>query len=169
MSAKFREVDHGWKKLFDHVKEIRNSYAKVGVLADDSKGGEKRESGLTVAEIAAVQEFGTMDERIPSRPFLRLTFEKLQPELREMGAKLAEKVLFDEIDIKKALDIMGLKLSTEAKKTIVNQEGIRPNAESTRRRKEAKRLNEGGEVKALIDTGRLVNAISWVVKEKGEE
>lgn len=164
MSTELVVKDRGLLDLLKRAKEIRDSYVKVGVLAGDEKGDERPPgSPLTVAEIAVVNEYGTEDGHIPARPFVRSTFDAKHDEMAELGKKLIESVLDGKVTTKKALDIMGLKLATEVKKTITEGAGVPPpNAPATIRAK--------GSDRPLVDEGRLLNAITYasVIGEEGE-
>lgn len=220
--VKVEDKDLGWIEIAKRAKQIHDWRVKVGVLADDAKGGLHVEGGkLSVAEIAAVLEFGTQDGRIPARPFVTSTFDKNREELKKMGAELIEKALLGHMSVEHALGLIGAKLAADIKATVVA--GVPPpNAPSTAlakamkgktkslfmtpgrkakqtvttnwmgmvsgvitnqqaqkpQRKEAKTLGDAfaqagaiAAVKPLIDTGRMLNAITWaVVKDnKGEK
>lgn len=174
MAGKVTDRDHGWRRILQLVKALDGGiYAKVGVLADTEQGGMHEPGGqLTVAEIAAVQEFGTQDKHVPQRSYLRSTFDKLRPELEQDSKKLVGKILDGAMDPVRAVGILGAKLAAETKKTITTGEGVPPpNAPSTLRRKlAAGAWNKGGAAQAagqtprtLVDTSRMVNAITHVV------
>jgi hypothetical protein len=174
--AKVVDRDLGWRAMLKAVDSLAGgSYAKVGVLADDSKGGAETDGGLTVAELATVLEFGTDDGRIPSRPFLRDTFDEKRDELKQNASALLFKILDGKQSVGGALNILGMKLASETKKTITTGEGVPPpNAPSTIERKsvEKTRILKSGWKKStltlnsrpLVDTGRLLNAITWSVE-----
>lgn len=175
------DKDLGWAAWFDSMKEIRTSYVKVGVLDD----GQTYEDGLTVAEIAAVHEFGTEDGRIPERSFVRATFDLESAALTKLAEKLFQRVVFGKMSTTDALNVLGAQLAADIKRRI--QQGIDPpNAMrtalakvmkgKTRRlfKRPAQNLGEAlaqagalAAVKPLIDTGRLLNAVTWAV-EAGE-
>lgn len=164
MGAKLEVRDHGFFELFKRAKEIKGGYAKVGVLADDNKGSKQHDedSPLTVAEIAAVLEYGTDDKHIPSRPALRSTFDKQLEPLAKDGKFLMGEVLMGRMPLEHALGIMGAKLSTETKKTITEGAGVPPpNAPSTIARK--------GSDRPWVDTATVLRAFTWAIKKKGEE
>lgn len=160
MSAKVVDRDLGWRELFKRVNEIKHSHVKVGILADDEKGGlHVPGADLTVAEIAVVNEFGTEDKRIPERSFVRSTFDDKREELVALGAKLIGGVLDGKLGTLKALNVMGSTLATAMKRKITDGEGIPPpNAPSVLERKQSKGK---GLVRTLVDTGRLLGAITW--------
>lgn len=160
--TKIIDRDLGWKAMQDALKEIKDSHVKVGILADENKGGLHIPGGqLTVAEYAAVNEFGTEDQRIPSRSFLRSTFAEQRDALADLGKRLIADVLAGERTTKDALELMGLTLATAVKRKITDGPGIPPpNRPSTARAKQAK--GEGA-IRTLVDTGRLLASITWSV------
>jgi hypothetical protein len=157
VDVKVVDKDHGWAAMLRRVKQARDGRVKVGVLADDPKGGADHE-GLTVAELAAVLHFGT--DTIPARPFLAMAFEEQREALSQMGGALMSKVISGEMEQDKALGVIGLKLSTEAKKVISEGARLAPNAPAT--------VAAKGSSRPLVDTGRLINAITWAI-DKGSK
>lgn len=174
--------DLGWAAYFRSVSKMKSAYAKVGVL-DDGKGAEKYPDGsLSVAEVAAIHEFGTEDGHIPSRSFLRSTFDEKRPELEQTAAVLSARILAGKSTIEDALNRLGALLTAAIKNKIST--GIDPpNAPSTAIAKASKGktkkffkrpAKDVGEslaqvgalaaVKPLIDTGRLLNAITWALE-----
>jgi hypothetical protein len=167
------DVDHGFRDLMKRASAIRGPVSvKVGVLADSARGGLHRKlpngmaAPLTVAEIAAVNEFGTQDGKIPPRPAFRQTFDEMRADLEKLSGELLLKVIVDgKMSFDDALDLLGLRLATSIKNAIVA--GVSPaNAMSTFIRKAQKgktkalRDNPYG-VKPLIDTARMLGAIAW--------
>lgn len=216
------DKDLGWREMFRRVEEIKDAGVKVGVLADSELGGMHVPGGkLTVAEIAAVHEFGTRDKRIPARPFLRPTFDTQRERLIEMSKQLITKVLSGKMDVEQALNMLGASFASDVKKAIASNIPP-PNKESTLLRKAMKgkgvakaqekaemairdsgrtfkpgakiQMRTGKEmdkaltkaagargaalkildaskagVKTLIDTGRMLGAVSWAIMQKGEK
>lgn len=156
MSFSLKVIDHGMDDLFERLKDVQESYVKVGVLDEDEKGGEVRESGLTNAEIAAVLEFGTQNKHIPARPVIRPTFDEKREELVTLGKKLIGDVIDGRLKIERALGMMGSTLVTAMRLKITS--GVAPpNAPSTLERKALK----SGKVKRAMQ--RVGNAViqSW--------
>lgn len=161
MSAEVIDRDLGWRALFKRVREIRDSRVKVGVLADTDEGATRSEDGdLTVAEYAGVNEFGTEDGRIPARSFLRSTFDEMRGELVKLGGELIEMVLDGKLVVRAALGILGLKLADGVKAKITTNIPP-PDSPAT--------VEHKGSDKTLIDTGRMRQAVTWVVDEGKNE
>ncbi len=163
MSAKAHvkvvDKDHGWIEILKRVKEAKDGRVKVGVLADDPKGGEHVEGeALTVAELATLLHFGT--ETIAARPYLAMAFDQHREELSKLGGELMAQVIEGKMPLDRALGLMGAKLSAEAKKVITVGRQLEANKPSTVARK--------GSDRPLVDTGRLLNANTWVIDHEGK-
>lgn len=180
--ARIEKRDLGWTEFLRRAREIKDWRVKVGVL-EDGAGGEREEgSDLTVAEVAAINEFGTEDGHIPERSFIRSTFDRHREEYVELGQELIERVLDGRMTVERALGLLGARAAADVKATITA--GVPPpNAESTVRKKmgvHAQRtpknlgqalaqVGRAAAVKTLIDTGRMLNAVGWSVAKGGRE
>ncbi len=171
------DKDLGWASTMAAVRQLaQGAYSKVGILSDDERGGlhkvdpeTGKASPLTIAEIAAVLEFGTEDKHIPARSFVRATFDRMRGELEQDAAKLIAKIVIDRtMTVDRALNILGLKLATGIWDFISQGEQVPPpNAPSTIRAKvpasltgkKRQRAIEGN--RTLVDSGTMRSAISW--------
>lgn len=155
MSGRVTIVDRGYKAAMNRIRAMAGS-VEVGVFSGYRAPGSK----LTLSEIAAVNEYGSADGRVPSRPFLRLTMNRVTPALQRLTASLVGKVI-DGRETKEAmLNEIGSHLKQEVQRTI-DMRVPPPNAPST--------IAKKGSDHPLIDTGRLRSAISWRIKAKGEK
>lgn len=192
MSFKVVDKDHGWKRMFQMARSLAGgAYAKVGILDDDKGGAQHGEGGdLTVAQIAVVNEFGTEDGKIPARSFVRATFDEQSANLQIMAHALLIQCFFgtNNMTVERALNILGAQLAAEIKKKVTTGAGVPPpNAPSTALRKaskgktkkimgkEAKTLGDAmaqagalASVRTLVDTGRMINAVTWAVQMNGK-
>lgn len=176
MAGKNRVVDtdHGWRALFDRVDAIAGgAYVMVGLLGGDDAGGlHEPGAKLTTTEIGIVNEFGTADGRVPARPFLRPTFDRLRAEIEVMAGKLLLGVIDGKITVEKGLNVLGSWFSTQVKNYITQGPQIQPvNADSVLRRKRAAGAWNGsgkaqkaappGEPRTLVNTMTMVRSITW--------
>lgn len=178
VGAKFvvREIDRGWKeirKLAKYIKQHKN-YAKAGVLAEeantDSHGKKptpKRKDGglhggLTNVELAMIHEYGAprANPPLPERSFIRSGFNQNYPEYVRMLTKLMPQIYDRKITPNKALGILGARMSADMKNVITQGDELEPNKPST--------IAAKGSSRPLVDTGQLVNSITWAVVEGGE-
>ena len=152
-----------WEKLRAKAKELDRMYVKVGILA--SKGGDAPhgDSEMSLIDIAATHEFGSSDGRIPERKPIRRTFNEGDGprRLADMCAKLAKKIITDNMDPVRALNLLGAWAAKEVKNTITESDIPPPLAEST--------IAAKGSTKPLVDTGLLLNSISYEVVENASE
>ena len=113
----------------------------------------RNRKGESLAAIAYVQEYGSRTNRIPSRPFMRVSLEKFR--MRSLGYK-AMPYKMDYRNVRTSLKRSMRAKAIEFKK-IMKQEiksmSVPPNAPSTVRRK--------GFDNPLIRHKDLLNAIEW--------
>lgn len=150
MKASVKVIDHGLKELKRQLKALlRNpSYVKAGLLG--AGGNAKRADGaLTNTELGIIHEFGT--SRLPPRPFISPAFQKGKPEYLRMlitGAK-ARGSLHEETARERTLNIIGMKIAADMKAYIATNQVKPP--------------SRGEGKTTLIDTGRMMNSITYVV------
>lgn len=143
----------GLKVLEARIREMGKKKVVVGVPAATN---DVRDDGLSNATIAAAHEFG-VPGHIPERSFLRSTLN----ENKDKATKLLIRELKGDISqgdfSGRAFAIVGENLSGEVKRKI--QSGIEPalDPETVRRK---------GSSKPLIDTGNLLQSITYEVRDK---
>ena len=198
MSIKIRDggtitKDHGYKKFMDNMNIIQGRpHAKVGILTKELHPGDGDEKKpLTVLEIAAVNEFGSQDGRIPERSFIRSTADDFAKESINFKKKLLIDIALGSLTVKEALRIIGLKVKQLTQNRIKNYYKLgglggkvvknAPSTVKAKQRKtgksaliEAKILGlishdskffdaSEADTKELIDTGRLRQSINYKV------
>lgn len=148
----FTDRDRGYARLIPGLADLhgRDLSVEVGIFED---AGPAEGGGLSLAELAALHEFGSADGTIPARPFIRQTFARS----RNLLAQAISAAMRRAIDGAAPLNAEGLLLSAgdalvaQVRETILA--GLNPpNAASTLRQKRG--------TTPLIDTGRLLASIS---------
>lgn len=139
------------------IKRIKASAVTVGIHRDT--GTHDDSGGATVAEIAAVNEFGSQDGRIPERSFLRTTMAENKQVYIDAIAKIAKSAVQGKRDARDGMGLLGTKAQNDVKAKIV---AIKTpgNAPSTIAAKK-------GVDNPLIDTGQMLNSVRW--KFEGEQ
>lgn len=151
-----------WDAMKAKLSRAEDAHVQVGILA--SKGGNDRhdDDELTIAEVAKINEFGAPNHGIPERSFIRSTFRNNEAELKKMTARAAKGYVAGKVSLARALDILGAWGANKIKRTITSGNGVPPpNAAAT--------IQAKGSTRTLVDTGRMLNAISWEVVNAGTE
>lgn len=167
MSGRVTTTDRGAKDMLRRAHELAGGMrVKVGILDDAPKDvhpGEKP-SSLTLVEIAATHEFGSPEQGIPQRSFIRATIDEHRAKITKLSVVLAKDVLTGKRTAEQALDALGAKVAGWMQKRIAD--GIPPQLKpETLKRKTVN--GAVGDV-PLVDTGQLKSSIAWLV-EKGVE
>lgn len=139
----------GLEKELELINKIGKARVKVGVQTD---AGVHSESGENLVDIGIWNEYGTA--HIPSRPFIRQTFEDNQQAVAQYLGSVVENVAKG-ADLVQELSKLGQWYQDKQKKTLKSYPWT-PNAPSTRKRKKSS--------KPLIDTSQLVNSIRYKVE-----
>ncbi len=139
-------------------KAAQESVVKVGIIA--SKGGDEPVEGgdITMIELAAIHEFGSPAAGIPQRSFIRSTFVREANVMGEICGKLVTQVI-QGMPLERALGLLGAWGVAQVKNTIKNRQTTGPENQANKPRTIAKK----GSSLPLVDTGRLINAMTWLV------
>ncbi|MCK5601213.1 hypothetical protein KAR91_05070 [Candidatus Pacearchaeota archaeon] len=152
------------------------SYVDVGVIGEQAS--KKTDGGLSMAQLATIQEFGvvinvtkkmrgflsanglplkkdTKEIVIPSRPYMRQTFDEQIPELDKRANELLDQVVSGKITKKKALSELGQTHQNQIQSNMATKGKFKENHPFTVERKKSSQ--------PLIDTGRLRQSISHEV------
>lgn len=147
-----KDIDHGWNKIQKQLSLTDGAHVVVGV--PETTGPREDGDPASMAEVAFWNEFGT--DYIPERSFLRSTIDENQTKYFELDARLIGGVFKGKLDLKRAMGLLG----EEAKKDVQNKirSGIEPaNSELTIAMKR-------GSTKTLVDTGQLVQSITYEIR-----
>lgn len=168
MSANIKDTDKGFARIKREVERMASKHPGVRVGLVGAKAEESHEgSPFTNAQIAAVHEFGSPQMGIPQRSFLGASFDKN----RETYVKLltaSVKAMFEgKMTSERALGLVGAKAAADVKSFVTQGPEIPPpNAPATLARKQAlTRKGSTGSVRTLVDTGRMIDAVSWIVED----
>lgn len=145
------------------VASIGESSVRVGVLGE--KASAMADGGpMTVGQVAVVHEFGT--SRIPKRSFLREPIDRTREELDARMTALLMQVASGELELRQALDQIGLSLSASLADGIRKGLPVPPLKPETVR----KRMRKDGKTSStpLFNTGQLANSISHQIVKRNE-
>lgn len=148
-----KDIDLGWEQIEREIQKAEKSFVLVGFQEGEKtkkqqKGSRTKKSGLSLAEIAASNEFGTRS--IPARPFMRTSFDENLPKINQAIRSQYVKILDGKSTTKKSLGLIGLLMVS------LIQEKIRaihspPNSARTIAIKKSS--------KPLIDFGQMIQSV----------
>lgn len=143
------------------IASFKNDEVLVGIPAEDS---DRTDGPITNAALLAINEFGSPINNIPPRPVMQIGIRNAQDAIGEEFKKAAKEALSNGVPaLERYYNRAGLIASQSVKKVINDQEGIAPPAASTLASREARGFKG---TKALIVTGAMRNAITYVVRRK---
>jgi hypothetical protein len=138
-------IDRGWDSIIADMRDLGQSYTKVGLPNDGTTKG--RYDMAALIEVGAANEFG---HGVPERPFMRNTFDENKQNIVRMQKEACEKVIDKSSTPGKALFEIGEEVVEMIKQKIMNGP-FTENAKSTKARK--------GDLPPLIETMQLLNSI----------
>jgi hypothetical protein len=145
------------------VKSFKNDAVLVGIPEEENRRDEDAPIGN--AAILAINNFGSPANNIPARPVMEIGIKAAQEKIAEQF-KVAAQTVFKKgtTALSDYYERAGIIASQSIKKVINDQIGIDPPADSTLRAR--KYLTKSGfkGTKALVVTGQLRNAITYVVQ-----
>lgn len=145
------------KKKYDQIIQetdlLENSYVTFGfqegtVTHSQTKGKRKKSPGLSLAQIAAQNEFGT--KKIPARPFMSTSFDENRDKFIKVINDEYTKIINGQSNVKKSLNllgILGVNLIQQKIRAIQNP----PNSPKT--------IAIKGSSKPLIDFGQMIQSV----------
>lgn len=145
-----QQVEQAMKDLAQRLE--REQRVLVGV----PEGSGSYEDGLTIATVAAVNNFGSADGRIPARPFLQPPVEEGAPMYRRLAEVMLPRVLSGEMEMRTLLEQMGNLAEGHVKQYITDLR-VPKNADST--------IAKKGSDNPLVHDGHLRQSIRYVIDD----
>lgn len=149
----------GWDALKRRVQRLNESSVRVGVVSEQAHDPE---SGIGMAELAAIHEFGSPAANIPERSFIRRTLDEKRDSIATLCARLTGAVVEGKMDEQQALGLLGAYASGQIRTFMLQGPHIPPPLKPAT-------IARKGSDRPLVDTGRLAAAISWLVVRGGDE
>jgi len=145
VAGSVRDIDKGWKSIVHQLSILDNNSTKIGILK-----GTTRKDGSSMVKIASINEFGSKDKKIPSRPAHRFSFDKNLNKIKVFEEKVVGQIFKRKIRSKAALKDIGEFHTKNVKNEIIKLK-IPANADSTIRQK--------GFDNPLIETKQMLNSV----------
>lgn len=148
--------DLGIGKLRDDVAELKSRRITVGWHGES--GAEQHpnaQPGTTVAEIAAMQEFGTT--RAPARPMVRVALDHYRDRVREATRRAMRDLIAGRASLDAAQQTIGEAVLEALRNTILDaKRWAEPLAPRT--------VSAKGHADPLIESGTLYDRASWAAR-----
>lgn len=164
MSAPKLTVTEDFTEEFNSIiKKFKKDAVLVGIPEQDTT--RKENEPINNATLLAINNFGSPANNIPPRPVMQIGIKNAQGQIAEQFKQAVINSLKQGVSaLSTYYNRAGIIASNSIKKAINSQEGIQGPAEATLEAREAAGFKG---TKALIVTGQMRNAITYVVK--GEE
>lgn len=140
------------KQLIDKLDKLARFKLEIGIFQDGEGGDTYEDSDITILAIATIHEFGAPKVNIPERSFIRATFDRHEEEIAKQIEGVFLQYIDDQIDFGTFTAIIGEYLVGRVQKTIIDMDSP-PLHPATIAAKKSSGV--------LVDTGRLVGAITW--------
>lgn len=147
------------EEVLRSIQELTKKVVLVGIPSTD---GGRSGAPINNATLAYIHEFGSPARNIPARPFLHPTINRLRDQAVAMLRQAADYQMDHKPgDALNQLEALGTLAVAAVKNNIVagGDPRFAPLAAATIARK--------GSTSPLIDTGQLLNSITYVIRDKG--
>lgn len=151
MAGSVKIKDRGYDAMMRRLRGAAPTL-RVGVFGD-AAAEKHADSELSNGEIAAVHEFGTEDERVPERAWLRGYVDENNSRVSQMLARVAEQVTAGKMTREQGLNLIGLQIVGEIKRRLPH---LSPPLDD-------KTIKRKGSSATLIDKGQFRSAIAHSV------
>lgn len=150
-------------ELMAMIAKFKNDSVLVGIPEEDNGREGEDSSDIGNAALLFINNFGSPVNNIPPRPVMNIGIFNAQDAIALEFAGAVKNGLKEGLSsLPKYYERVGIIASNSVKRAITSQEGIEAPAESTIKARKRKGFSGA---KALLVTGQLRNAITYVVKE----
>lgn len=146
----------GGRKLKEALKSIERKTGQAHMVSVGFMSNAKYPDGTPVAMVAAIHNYGAPSKSIPARPFFSNMVAEKSPQWGDILGGLLKRTNWSG---RQSLGLMGEGISADLRESIIHG-GWARNSDSTKASK--------GFDAALIDTGHMLNSVTWDV-DGGEE
>lgn len=153
MKAKIKKSPDKAKSFVDKIDKAMGG---DGLLVGLPKNVQAYPDGTSVQLVGHVNEFGSDARGISERSFLRSTLGENKREYFVMMTGLAKKIVRGQITNEEAMQLLGLKVSSDVKQKIIDISEP-PNTPATEAAK--------GSSNPLIDTAHMKDSITYTIGE----
>lgn len=147
-------IDRGANRILAERDKLHKSFAKIGVQGSEAskshKDSETGKAGINLVELATVHEFGSPAAKIPNRSYIRTTMDERRAEFRQMGDRLVNSLLAEQMSAKGLLTRMGIVIETAIKAKMPKTKALKASTIRRRIKKSDTPLVDTGQLRASI-------------------
>lgn len=166
MARRVRDIDRGMRAAVRRVLRASRASVSIGVHGDSPSYVRGQSEPATGPQVAAFQEFGTLDmygvseptrgrAGVPQRSYIRSTVDENLGLYRRIEANAVGRIVDGTMEPKRAMGLIGEKVKADIQRKIVELDDP-PNTEAT--------IEAKGSSNPLIDTGQLRQSIQYKVR-----
>jgi hypothetical protein len=160
----FTDKDTGWTKMMTRFTvKAGETEGFVGYLRSSGdykpKEPDQKAEPITMAQLAAVHEYGSPIRNIPERSFIRSAISQHSKDIKKLIKKVTTSVVDGKLSKKQAIGIVCQKIADGIVAKI--ESNVPPPLEDAT-------ITRKGSSHTLIDTSQLKNSVDWEVKEGGK-
>lgn len=150
------------QRLEQIITGISDFRSKVGFFES-----AKYEDGTPVAYVAAIQEFGSPQNQIPPRSFMRKTISEKTTEWKSLLKSGAKAILAGNETSESVIEKIGLLAAGDIRKTIseITEPALKESTIKARMRKRANKKTVGNLTKPLVDSGLMLASVQNVTEK----
>lgn len=158
----FLKIEDFTKAFMNSVAALRQSETLVGIPEEENK---REDEGIGNAALLFINNFGSPANNIPARPVMEIGIRNAQDDIaNEMKRAAIAGLSKGGKAVTQYFERVGIIASNSVKRAINEQIDIESPADSTLKNRESKGFKG---TKALLVTGQLRNAITYVVVAAG--
>lgn len=173
-SQKTKVKDLGYNRALREIENTKGAFVQVGWFGElATERPYEGKSPPTVVEVATAHEFGYPPNNLPERSTLRASADKNRSRYRALSKRLFTDVIAGKATTTGALAQLGETARTDVVLAIRNFSS--PALKEATKRAKARNIRSGkkrasflgGAGNPLVDTGAMMNAVSWGVSVRG--
>lgn len=144
-------IDKGWGTIKRELEKARSKEVVVGVLEGSVN------DGVSIAEYATYNEFGSDDGKLPARPANAMAFDENRAAIDADFTREGKRMMQGRQSAVGALTVIGQKHADRIKNVITQRDILPKLADSTVAAKK-------GSTKTLVDTGAYAAAVQIEIR-----
>ena len=154
------DIDLGYNAIMEEIEKLSKASLVVGIQEKakthvQTKKSRTQKAGLSVAEYAAKNEFGT--NTIPERSFMRTSFDENINRIEKVTSDQYGKIIDGSSNLSQGLGIIG-QVITGLIQTKIRQITFPPNSPAT--------IAMKGSSKPLIDFGQMIASVTYAIRNR---